>query len=468
GSSGTRVRVFRYRPARWPSYVALALPEPSHSIEPGLSTYATQPQQAADSLGPLLQFAAQHVPAQHWAVTPVRLLATAGLRLLSDAQQEALLEACRGTLAASAFLFEPAWVEVIGGHMEGLYGWAAINYITGALQEAAGHAHFSRKDVLDPSLLFTGLLEMGGASMQVTFLPTAAERLSDKHGSELHLPGVPNRLYAHSYLGLGMDAAQARAAELVLRRRPRTGNVADPCLPIGEDGRYGNASFAQCLAAIHEVLPELNCSAPLAPSPPAQATATAASNPTSHGAESSSGSGGGLHGRSVLAPGGGAEGCMLQGSHMPALTGRFMAVENFAWTARALGLPASATLRELREGGGRYCARHWSSLHAEFSGHIPDQFLVRYCFGAAYILALLHSGLGMGLDDARLTWTNSITDPHSGAEVGLNWVLGAAVVEAMNGGAGAARGRGGAAGATGSARFWTRDDEGDEGEGGRA
>lgn len=32
-----------------------------------------------------------------------------------------------------------------------------------------------------------------------------------------------------------------------------------------------------------------------------------------------------------------------------------------------------STLRELREHGNRYCSRHWSSLHAEFSGHIPDQ-----------------------------------------------------------------------------------------------
>jgi hypothetical protein len=64
----------------------------------------------------------------------VRLLATAGLRLLTEAEQLAILAACERLLEASRFLFEPGWATVIDGEMEGLFGWAAINYITGALQ----------------------------------------------------------------------------------------------------------------------------------------------------------------------------------------------------------------------------------------------------------------------------------------------------------------------------------------------
>lgn len=162
------------------------------------------------------------------------------------------------------------------------------------LQEAAGHAHHSRREMLDASQLFTGLLEMGGASMQLTFLPHAAEQLPEKHGGQLHLPGrgmpqlanavlcvlpgnrwraccsaasghvvgfdatqanrrdgsltvlrappgVPSRLYAHSYLGLGMDSALEAAEERVAAHVPQEqrGNGeawlphGDPCLPIG-------------------------------------------------------------------------------------------------------------------------------------------------------------------------------------------------------------------------------------------
>ncbi|GFR41027.1 hypothetical protein Agub_g1459, partial [Astrephomene gubernaculifera] len=503
GSSGTRVRVFRYRPARAPAYVALVLPEPSMAVEPGLSAHAGHPRLAAASLQPLLDFAYEHVPPQRWSVTPVRLLATAGLRLLSEQQQVDILAACRELLAASRLCFKPEWATVIGGEMEGLYGWAAVNYITGALQEAAGHAHHSRKEVLDPAQLFTGLLEMGGASMQVTFLPPAAVRLPEQYGKHLHLPGVPSRLFTHSYLGLGMDSALARAAEYVLQRQrqqqqhlgpgerhPRVSTVADPCLPVGyvsEDGRHGNASFLQCLEVVNEILPAHNCSTGAVPgaadddgrthhhhhSQPASSTAGSSTHITEGDDGDSIGHSGHRSTQSIGASsssgtGSGSSGCFLQGSYVPALAGRFVAVENFAWTARALGLPTSATLRQLREHGGQYCARHWSSLHAEFSGHISDQFLVRYCFGAAYILALLHRGLGLGLDDTRLTWTNTVRERSSGAEVGLNWVLGAAVVDAMSdrdgpgGIAGAEEGGGsGSGGRGGSQRFRVRADSGD-------
>ncbi|KAG2442525.1 hypothetical protein HXX76_002611 [Chlamydomonas incerta] len=557
GSSGTRVRVFQYRSARWPEYVSLVLPEPSSAIEPGLSAYADRPAQAADSLQPLLDFAYEHVPPDVWSVTPVRLLATAGLRLLTDGQQAAILATCASRLAASRFAFEPGWAEVIGGELEGLYGWAAVNYITGALQEASRHAHHSRKEVLDPAQLFTGILEMGGASMQLTFLPPAHEKLPARHGSQLHLPGVPARLYAHSYLGLGMDAALVRAADFVLEHSNSsnssdisssssgggkhgrvltavadgdasaaavTGSIPDPCLPTGyvtDDGRYGNGSFSQCLDVVHRILPDHNCSAPA----PASALGrhggggggggtgsaraaglghtgrTLASEADTAGARtggavreedvapsesygsedevvspgdkdsggggggSSSGGGGagsksGGHGSGSSGVGASGGGCVLQGSYVPSLAGKFVAVENFAWTARALGLPARSTLRELRAHGDRYCSRHWSSLHAEFSGHIPDQFLVRYCFGAAYILALLHTGLGFRLDDSRLTWTNTVPHAPTGEQVPLNWVLGAAVVDAMSaagrGGGGGSGGAGGGGG--GSARFWAHDE----------
>ncbi|GLI69002.1 hypothetical protein VaNZ11_013540 [Volvox africanus] len=492
GSSGTRVRVFRYHTAKWPSYVALMLPEPSHSVEPGLSAYAMRPEKAAASLAPLLEFAYEHVPPELWHRTPVRLLATAGLRLLSLDEQKAILAACQQLLVASHFRFQPAWATVIDGEMEGLLGWAALNYITGALQEASGHAVHSRKEVIDPSQLFTGLLEMGGASMQVTFLPSASARLPEKHGSHLHLPageirwpqpnpaGVPSRLFTHSYLGLGMDSLLARAAEYTLQRQPRSPAIADPCLPIGyisDDGRYGNGSFAQCLAVIQRIMPEHSCSLPgvahagsgrVNPAVDSEDVLSYASGEYANDLERLA-----YPARSWKSPGNGEGGCVLQGSYMPALAGQFVAVENFAWTARALGLPENATLRQLRERGHRYCAKHWSSLHAEFSGHIPDQFLVRYCFGAAYILVLLHHGFGLGLDDNRLRWTNTMREGGNGTEVGLNWVLGAAVVDAMSGSNGwggmghdrqgqtAAGGHAAAGGGgPGSQLFWLRDEHG--------
>lgn len=74
------------------------------------------------------------MPPHQWATTPVFLLGTAGLRSLGAAQQEALLAGCRRVLAASRFRFEDPWVRTISGVDEGVFGWVALNYLSGALR----------------------------------------------------------------------------------------------------------------------------------------------------------------------------------------------------------------------------------------------------------------------------------------------------------------------------------------------
>ena len=74
------------------------------------------------------------IPQHLLHITPVRLLATAGLRLVTDTQCEAILSTCRSLLASSQFFFRHEWAKVIGGDMEGVYAWTGANYATGALQ----------------------------------------------------------------------------------------------------------------------------------------------------------------------------------------------------------------------------------------------------------------------------------------------------------------------------------------------
>jgi hypothetical protein len=116
-----------------------------------------------------MEFARRHVPPAARAATPVRLMATAGLRLLRRGEADAVLSNCRDELAASGFLFRPEWAEIISGRSEGLFAWMAANYAAGALEEAALQAAVARKSPRDWGK-FAGLLELGGASAQVTFL----------------------------------------------------------------------------------------------------------------------------------------------------------------------------------------------------------------------------------------------------------------------------------------------------------
>jgi hypothetical protein len=218
------------------------------------------------------------VPQSQWERTPLHLMATAGLRMLPDEQAARILEEARRTLAASGFLFRDAWARIITGQQEGLFGWASINYATGALQVGgcfAGGRLFGRLplpsrggrggrvksrsksnkrtrhtaylrlqpapassarpcpprrpqalaqqqqqaalgrrelpgglDPIKPTQPLLGVLDLGGASLQVTFVVDGSRRrIPPNQAAELEVPGLAQRqLYSHSFDGFGMQA----------------------------------------------------------------------------------------------------------------------------------------------------------------------------------------------------------------------------------------------------------------------
>lgn len=90
----------------------------SMRVNPGLSAYAGDLQGAGASVAQLVEFAKRHVPRERWGDTEIRLMATAGLRLLRNEDQEKILNACRRTLRASGFRFRDDWASIISGMMK--------------------------------------------------------------------------------------------------------------------------------------------------------------------------------------------------------------------------------------------------------------------------------------------------------------------------------------------------------------
>lgn len=72
-------------------------------------------------------------------------------------------------LAGSGFKFQANWAAVLPGSTEGIYSFVAANYATGALQRAALAAQHIPDSMAEPER-FTGVLELGGASLQVHWL----------------------------------------------------------------------------------------------------------------------------------------------------------------------------------------------------------------------------------------------------------------------------------------------------------
>ncbi|GFH11940.1 uncharacterized protein HaLaN_07534 [Haematococcus lacustris] len=353
------------------------------------------------------------VPRQAWATTPIHLLATAGLRLLSSKDAADILDSCsqeaayhqhhsRKEMVHSPNLFHGV-LELGGASFQvPRQAWAttpihllataglrllsskdAADILDSCSQEAAYHQHHSRKEMVHSPNLFHGVLELGGASFQVTFVPHQRDLHVQRSGLLVRLPGVHARLFTHSYLGLGMDSALQQAVAEVHRQHQaaaaqeegREQSVLDPCLPTGyqaSDGRLGNASYASCLAIVQRVLPHRLCATAAPGHHPHHYPGQEAGREEPDGNEGRDAPAGLLqHTLHRLAAGASQDlQCSLGGVHLPPVTGtQFLAIENLYWTARALGLGPDASLHELQAAGQQYCAKPWEELHTTFAGH---------------------------------------------------------------------------------------------------
>uniref|UniRef100_A0AAV2LPZ2 Uncharacterized protein n=1 Tax=Knipowitschia caucasica TaxID=637954 RepID=A0AAV2LPZ2_KNICA len=184
GSSGSRVFVYYWPPHNGNPHTLLDIRQMRDrdrkpvvlKIKPGISTLAKTPTAASDYLQPLLGFAAAHVPKTKHKETPLYILCTAGMRLLPDSEQAAILEDIVSDVPLEFdFLFSESHAEVISGKQEGVYAWIGINFVLG---------RFDHADVDDATVEVTtssqsrqpisrrrtvGIMDMGGASLQIAY-----------------------------------------------------------------------------------------------------------------------------------------------------------------------------------------------------------------------------------------------------------------------------------------------------------
>ena len=239
----------------------------------GLSSYAPNPPAVSASIQDLLAFIKGVVPQDQWAVTPLHLQvththththtcgqrgkattrrddadtrtpwscpltmcvcviarclllvlcslqATAGLRSVTPGEASAILEVVRNELEVSGFLFERGWARIISGEQEGINGWMAVNYLLGVFD--------THGDAQAPAPPSTGVVEMGGSSMQITFAPRSPTPEDRKQLSEVRVAGSSYWLYTHSFLQYGLQAAEKLYQRLAIQEIEERGN---PCYP---------------------------------------------------------------------------------------------------------------------------------------------------------------------------------------------------------------------------------------------
>ncbi|KAK5880322.1 hypothetical protein CesoFtcFv8_023360 [Champsocephalus esox] len=197
GSTGTRIHVYTFIHGGSEELPVLDN-EMFHSIKPGLSAYADSPEMAGHTVRMLLKVAKKTVPRLEWKRTPLFLRATAGLRLLSAERARLLLEQVQHVFDESPFLVPDDSVSIMNGTNEGILAWISVNYLTGHL-----NAHSERT---------VGILDLGGGSTQITFLPKLRKTIESvpvaDYVAKYDISNSTFELYTYSYLGNGLMAAR--------------------------------------------------------------------------------------------------------------------------------------------------------------------------------------------------------------------------------------------------------------------
>ncbi|EPX74949.1 guanosine-diphosphatase Gda1 [Schizosaccharomyces octosporus yFS286] len=206
GSTGSRVHVYQFNncnptPKLEEEYFLMT--------EPGLSSFAGDPDGAAASLDPLLDFALKHVPDEYKNCSPISVKATAGLRLTGEHEARAILNTVKAHLIEK-YPFPLAGedsVSILDGTMEGVYAWVTINYLLGSLN-------------VDSSKSTVAVMDLGGASTQLVFEPhfyDSQQKLSEgDHKYVLEYNNKAYELYQFSHLGYGLKEARKSIHKIVV------------------------------------------------------------------------------------------------------------------------------------------------------------------------------------------------------------------------------------------------------------
>jgi len=391
GSTGTRIHVFKYDVRNGNSVLDFTEKGlKTMKVSPGLSAHVEEPERAGAAVAELVEFARRNVPKECWGKTEIRLMATAGMRLLKEGDQERILAVCRRVLRGSGFRFLDNWATVISGSDEGLYAWVVANYALGTLGG-------------DPAQT-TGIIELGGASAQVIFVSN--EPMPPEYSRKVKFGNITYNLYSHSLLQFGQNVALELLKELLVSgSQEKTTEslegrkLVDPCTPRG----YTHGQETQKLSPV-SLIEKNRYQSTLHPNGNFSECRSASLKLLQKGKDRCS-----------------YQRCYIGSTFIPKLQGKFLATENFFYTSKFFELAPRGFLSKLMVAGQQFCDGDWAELKRKYH-FLEEEELLRYCFSSAYIVALLHDSLGIALDDERIGYANQVQN------IPLDWALGAFIL----------------------------------------
>ncbi|WP_122223674.1 hypothetical protein [Pseudomonas syringae group genomosp. 3] len=233
GSSKTRGILYRLS-------ADTVTPVVEYSSKLPLASYARVPDDSGNLLiAPLLdaleRLAADKKYALEKNTVLVNVLGTAGMRELSAGQQDAIYKAVNTSILAKGWAL--GQVGTIDGRDEGIFAWVHLNFLKGLATS-------------DNTL---GIIEMGGASSQITFAlksPSADETDVSKNARTVTWNGKTYSVVSESLLGLGADAART-SMNKIKQQDQRCYPEGAPVMKVPTTGAF---DFAACDRAYDDAI----------------------------------------------------------------------------------------------------------------------------------------------------------------------------------------------------------------------
>nr|XP_045017169.1 ectonucleoside triphosphate diphosphohydrolase 8 isoform X2 [Jaculus jaculus] len=360
---------------------------------PGISSYASDPALAGESLRGCLEEALALIPKTQHQETPTFLGATAGMRLLrqkNSSQARDILAAVSQVL--SEFPVDFWGARILDGQDEGAFAWITINYVLGMLIK-----YSFGEWILPEEGTQVGALDLGGASTQISFVPRGPI-LDQSTQATFLLYGANYRIYTHSHLCFGRDQMLSRLLAR-LAQDSQAALVRHPCYHSGY-------RVTQSLAPLYES-PCVHFTAPMNFTQSLVVEGTG--NPGACVAA--------IRGLFNFSSCKGREDCAFNGVYQPPVHGQFYAFSNFYYTFHFLNLTARQSLSTINATIWEFCRRPWKLVEANYPGQ--ERWLPNYCASGLYILTLLLEGYGFSED----TWPGVQFQKQAGG-MDIGWTLG--------------------------------------------
>ena len=384
GSQGTRVNVYRW-PQRKKNIIPLMTEMGRNTTKPGIHEQSEK--EIETSMNILLDYCKNRIielsnNKSNLSEVNFYLKATAGMRSISEEEQNKKLDVIRNVIKKSPFKFaNDDWAKVIDGSEEGLFGWMTSNYLNRILLN-------NEEEEKQVDLPY-GSLDLGGYSLEITF---STNETIKEHYINLSFTEVDYDIYAYAF----HDYGQTRFYEILMEticnssKSENSTDIINPCYLEGYSETYefenknytfiGNTNVSQCQDYIKSIM-KINKE----------------------------------------------DEKSMNDVYQPKIPEdlKIYGISGLYWIANFFNISDDEELHsgaEILDVTEKFCEKKWEDAIKEYSA-VDREFLKRYCFLGYYVYFMLVEGFKIDKNRKIITFPAKI----NGIETG--WTLGAMAYE---------------------------------------